>query len=89
MPSGRCSLPALLRSAGAAIIWNRVRETASSDDLTALQCERLRHQVGYVHNRVPFHRAPLDLAGVRPEQIRSLDDVRRLRFAKKRDLRDH
>jgi len=71
------------------MIWNRERETASRADLGGLQCERLRHQVAYVYQRVPFYRQALDGAGVQPEQIRSLDDVRRLPFTYKRDFREH
>ena len=37
------------------MIWNRVPETASSDDLAALKSERLRHRIGHVYERVPFY----------------------------------
>ncbi|HET7266173.1 MAG TPA: phenylacetate--CoA ligase [bacterium] len=71
------------------MIWNRTAETMPRPDLEALQRRRLADLVARAHARVPFYRATLDRAGVRPEQIRSLDDLRRLPFMRKSDLRDH
>ena len=59
-------------------------ETMPRDELEALQLERLQRLVGYVRERVVLYRERLD--GV-PE-IRSLDDLRRLPFTRKADLRD-
>jgi phenylacetate-CoA ligase len=42
-----------------------------------------------VHAKVPFYREAFDRAGVRPDQVRSLEDLRRLPFTRKADLRDH
>jgi phenylacetate-CoA ligase len=58
-------------------------------DLAALQVSRLQALVHRVYERVPFYRQALDRAGVRPEQIRTLDDLRRLPWTRKTDLRDH
>jgi phenylacetate-CoA ligase len=54
-----------------------------------LQVERLRTCVERVSNVVPFYRAKLSEAGVTAESIRSLDDLARLPFTTKSDLRDH
>jgi phenylacetate-CoA ligase len=71
------------------MIWNRAAETMPRSELTALQRDRLRDVVARVYARVPFYRAAFDRAGVRPEQVRSLDDLRRLPFTRKADLREH
>jgi len=58
-------------------------------DLAALQLTRLQAVVGRLFDRVPFYRQAFDRAGVRPEHIRTLDDVRRLPYTRKVDFRDH
>ena len=57
--------------------------------LEALQLQRLQTQVRRVYERVPFYRGKLDQAGIQPETIRSLKDLRRLPYIFKTDLRDH
>jgi phenylacetate-CoA ligase len=71
------------------MIWNRTAETMTRSDLEALQRRRLADLAARVHARVPFYREAFDRAGVRPDQVRSLDDLRRLPFTRKADLRDH
>jgi phenylacetate-CoA ligase len=71
------------------MIWNRTAETMTRSDLEALQRRRLADLVARVHAKVPFYREAFDRAGVRPDQVRSLDDLRRLPFTRKADLRDH
>jgi phenylacetate-CoA ligase len=63
-------------------------ETLPPDALRALQARRLAETVARTA-RVPFYREALARAGVRPESIRSVDDVRRLPFTTKEDLRQH
>jgi len=53
-----------------------------------LQLQRLRHVVSRAYARVPLFRARLDERGVQPEDIRTLDDLERLPFTTKADLRD-
>src|SRR5215831_8329007 len=62
-------------------------ETLSRGDLERLQLERLRALVARA-SRVPLHRDRLAAAGVRPDGIRILDDLRRLPFTTKADFRD-
>ena len=56
--------------------------------LRALQLQRLRATVDRVWHKVEFMRRRLEQAGVTPDDIRSLDDLRRLPFTEKSDLRD-
>ena len=71
------------------MIWNPPAETMPRAELAALQLRRLQNLIQRVYDRVPFYRRTLDRAGVRPEQIRTLDDLRRLPWTRKSDLRDH
>jgi phenylacetate-CoA ligase len=63
-------------------------ETMPREALRELQSERLRALVRYVHERVPFYRAALDESGVSPGDVESLDDLPKLPFTRKSDLRD-
>lgn len=67
-------------------IWDPDAETMPCETLAALQLERLRALVERV-NRVPFYRDQLAHRDIGPQRIRSLDDVRRLPFTTKDDLR--
>ncbi|ESU73115.1 UNVERIFIED_ORG: phenylacetate-CoA ligase [Anoxybacillus amylolyticus] len=64
-------------------------ETAARSELEAIQLVRLRATAERVYERVPFYRQRFDECGVKPEDIRTLEDVRKLPFTTKRDLRDH
>jgi len=64
-------------------------ETAERSELEVLQLSRLQATAERVYERVPFYRKRFDEAGVKPEDIRTLDDVRRLPFTTKKDLRAH
>lgn len=71
------------------MIWNREAETMDRANLRRLQLERLRQVLARVYGRVPFYRQRFDAAGVRPDDVRRLEDLRRLPFTTKQDLRDH
>lgn len=64
-------------------------ETMPREDLRALQLQRLQAVVERVYHLVPFYRRHLDKAGVKPEDIRTLDDLQRLPFTTKQDIRDN
>ena len=68
--------------------WHPV-ETVSQDEMAALQTERLRSCVAHVAVNVPMYRERLGAAGVGPADIRTLDDLGRLPFTVKQDLRDN
>lgn len=63
-------------------------ETASAETIRALQSERLAATVKRVYENVPFYREKMRKAGVRPEDIRTTDDLHKLPFSYKQDLRD-
>ncbi|MDP2400375.1 MAG: phenylacetate--CoA ligase [Actinomycetota bacterium] len=69
-------------------IWNAEYECMDREALRELQLRRLQATVSWVYDRVPHYREALDAAGVRPREIRSLEDVRRLPFTDKVTLRD-
>ena len=71
------------------MFWDRELETLDRSALTRLQLERLQATVVRVADRVPFYRRRFEEGGVAPEQIRSLDDVRRLPFTTNADLREN
>lgn len=69
-------------------IWNPEYETMPREDLNKLQAKRLRQIVEYVYNKMPFYQRKLKAAGLTPEDINSLDDLKRLPFTTKADLRE-
>jgi len=64
-------------------------ETASRDEIVALQTERLKWTLGHVYDNVPHYRAKFDAAGVHPGDFRELADLRRFPFTDKQDLRNN
>jgi phenylacetate-CoA ligase len=67
----------------------RLLELAISiDELRALQLTRLRQSIGHAYAHQAPYRAKCQAAGVRPEDLRKLDDLRQFPFTEKRDLRD-
>jgi phenylacetate-CoA ligase len=62
-------------------------ETVSVDELRALQLSRLQWSVRHAYENVAHYRAAYDAAGVHPDDVRSLDDLARLPFTTKADLR--
>lgn len=68
--------------------WNRGLECMPRPDLERYQLGKLGEQLAHVHRRSPFYRRKLDAAGIRPGEIRSLDDVRRIPFTEKDELRE-
>ena len=68
-------------------IWDSA-ETRPREELKSLQLQRLRDIVARVAH-VPFYKEAFAREKIRPESFRSLDDLRRLPFTAKADLRDH
>lgn len=58
-------------------------------DLIKLQSERLVKQVKYVYDNVECYRKRMDEAGIKPEDIKGIDDLKKLPFSYKSDLRDY
>jgi phenylacetate-CoA ligase len=65
------------------------RERASRADMTRLQARRLREQVAHAARHSPFYRRALRAARVDPAKIRTLDDLRRLPFTTKDELKQN
>ena len=63
-------------------------ETMSREDMKKLQSEKLVKQVKHVYENVAYYRDLMDKKGVKPEDIQSIDDLRKLPFLTKADLRD-
>jgi phenylacetate-CoA ligase len=63
-------------------------ETASRDEIAALQLRRLKATLRHAYDNVPHTRAKFDAAGVRPEDCRTLEDLAKFPFTTKTDLRD-
>ena len=70
------------------LFFNPELETMSRDALEALQLERLKKTVNHCMN-AEFYRKRFAELGITPDDIQSLDDVRRLPFTTKEDLRDN
>ncbi len=70
------------------MIWAK-EETLSREEMNALQLERLKETVNRVYERVLPYREKMDKLGLKPDDIKSLDDLRRLPFVTKQDLRDN
>jgi len=64
-------------------------ETMTREDLEAVQLRRLRATIERVYNSVPFYVKKFKEAGLTPEDIQSLDDLKRIPFTEKQDLRDN
>jgi phenylacetate-CoA ligase len=73
----------------ATFYFAREIETAPREELQKLQLRRLRATLKNAAEHVPMHRERLKAARVKPQDIRSLEDVRQLPFTVKTDLRDH
>ncbi|MBQ3182907.1 MAG: phenylacetate--CoA ligase [Clostridia bacterium] len=63
-------------------------ETMSREDMKKLQSEKLVKQVKHVYENVPYYKNLMDEKGVTPDDIKSIDDLHKLPFLTKADLRD-
>lgn len=63
-------------------------ECASREQIRKWQDERLVRQVKNVYDNVPYYRTTMDNMGLKPEDIKSVDDLHKLPFITKDDLRD-
>ncbi|HSH13222.1 MAG TPA: phenylacetate--CoA ligase, partial [Desulfurivibrionaceae bacterium] len=69
--------------------WETDKECISREDLAQLQLERLQATLCRVASHVPFYRKKFKELAISPEDISSLDDLRKLPFTTKQDLRDN
>lgn len=71
------------------MIWNKQYECMEREELRKLQGERVKTMVKRVYDSVPFYRKKLQDAGIEPGDITTIDDLQKLPFTTKQDLRDN
>ncbi len=71
------------------MIWNREAECMPVEERRNLQSERLRETARRCYEKVPVYRRKFDEAGIKPEDVRSVDDLKNLPFTTRDDLRDN
>lgn len=71
------------------MIWNETKECMSRDEIHNLQSARLRKMVSHVYHNVEFYRKKMQQMGLEPGDISSIDDLSKLPFTTKNDLRDN
>ena len=64
-------------------------ETASRDEISALQLERMKWSLKHAYDNVPHHKKAFDEKGVHPDDLKTLADLAKFPFMTKTDLRDH
>lgn len=69
--------------------WNKEAETLSREQLQQLQSQKLVAQVRRMYERVECFRSRMDERGLKPEDIKGIEDLPRLPFSYKKDLRDY
>ncbi len=71
------------------MIWNPTKECMSRDQMSVLQGNRLHKIVEYAYHNVPFYRNKLQEMDLTPDDIQTIDDITKLPFTTKKDLRDN
>lgn len=71
------------------MIWNETIECASRDKMAAIQSERLVRTVQRIYHNIPSYRTKMQEAGLLPGDITSVEDLHKLPFTNKTDLRDN
>ncbi|MBH1939551.1 phenylacetate--CoA ligase [Mobilitalea sibirica] len=71
------------------MIWNETKECMSRDELHNLQSARLKKMVSRVYHNVEFYRKKMQQMGIEPGDIKDIDDLVKLPFTTKNDLREN
>ena len=71
------------------MIWNEAKECMSRDQMTVLQSARLVKLVDYMYHNVEFYRKKMQAVGLMPGDIKGIEDIVKLPFTTKDDLRDN
>src|SRR5512139_3991827 len=69
--------------------WQPENESMDREELAQLQLERLESTLNRVYQNVPFYKKKFDGIGFNPDDLRSLEDLRKLPFTTKNDLREN
>ncbi|WP_158975399.1 MULTISPECIES: phenylacetate--CoA ligase family protein [Flavobacteriaceae] len=70
-------------------MYNPKLETLPLEELRKLQNQRLAVMLKRIYDKVPFYKNKFDAIGLKPEDIKGVEDLHKLPFTKKSDLRDH
>lgn len=70
------------------MIWNEAKECMSRDELHKLQSKRLKKAVDRVYHNVEYYRKKMQAVGIEPGDINGIEDISKLPFTTKDDLRD-
>ncbi len=71
------------------MIWDRENECRPREEIRRLQLVRLKETLHYVYQRVPLYRERFDSAGVRPDDLTKIEDLKHYPMLTKRDLREN
>ncbi len=71
------------------MIWNEARECMDREQMAIMQGKRLAKQVSNVYHNVPFYRKKMQELGLEPGDIKGIEDITKLPFTTKQDLRDN
>lgn len=71
------------------MIWKKDVECLDLAGLKALQSHHLKKLIPYICRNCPVYKQKIDAAGVNPDAIQSIDDIKRLPFTTKEDMRDY
>ena len=69
--------------------WNEKIETITRDELRKHQLQQLKEKVKFCYDNTVFYRKKFNSAGISPEDIKTLDDIQKIPFTVKNDLRDN
>ena len=69
--------------------WNREIETTPMKELRERQLKKLKHLVKYCYDNIRFYKKRFDEAGLKPRDIGTLEDLQKIPFTIKNDLRDN
>lgn len=70
-------------------MFNKEIESMPEKKMKELQLERLKWSVNHAYSNVPFYKKKFDESGFHPDQLKSLDDMKRIPFLTKQDMRDN
>ena len=71
------------------MIWNEKYECMPVNELKQVQSERLKKLAAYIYTNCSVYKDKFDKAGIKPDAIRSIDDIKKLPFTTKIDMRDN
>ncbi len=69
--------------------WNKIIETMPREELVSIQNDRLKSMISRIYHNVPFYRNKFQEIGLFPEDIKGIEDLHKLPFTTKQDMRDN